>query len=146
MFRSISILLILLFTAGASTELAQAQSGKGAAVDVKSVELRGSRADRASQLFLIGTNGEPALMPSGKFKSESGAMIIVLDGRIERVINAQGRRFDVESVEIARGRISLIGTNGRTALPDGKFKNEDGVTIIVLDGRITRVSKGSARR
>jgi hypothetical protein len=72
-------------------------------------------------------------------------MIIVLDGHIEGVRSADGDRFVVESVEIARGRISLIGTNGRTALPDGKFESEEGVKIIVLDGRITHATKDSER-
>jgi len=144
MHRSILISIILLFSAGAGREQLQAQATKRATIEVKSVELRDGRADRASQLFLIGTSGDPALMPTGKFKSESGAMIIVLDGRIERVANANGKRFDVESVEIARGRISLIGTNGRSALPDGRFESEEGVMIIVLDGRVTGISKDGA--
>jgi hypothetical protein len=145
MYRSILILMTLLFSAGAGREVVEAQSTKRETIEVRSVELRRGRVDRASQLFLIGTNGDPALMPSGQFKSESGNMIIVLDGRIEGIKSARGERFTVESVEISRGRILLIGTNGRTALPDGKFENEEGVTIIVLDGHIARVTNGSER-
>lgn len=146
MSKLVSILSVAILAASAVAGRAAAQEQQRPTIDVRSVELLKGREGGLSQLFLIGTNGRKHLLPDGAFRSESGAMIIVLDGRIASVAAPRGRRVEVESVEVDRGgTISLIGTNGivgpiSASVPDGRYTTREGAMIIIQNGAITRAS------
>ncbi len=137
MSKRFSILLALLLGATLIPGRAQAQEQRRPTINVRSVELLKGRQDELSKLLLIGTNGRKHLLPDGRFSSESGASIIVLDGRIASVAAPRGRRVEVESVQVERGgTISLIGTNGINGpfivpLPDGRYATREGAMIII---------------
>ena len=145
MSRRFSILLALL---GATIipGRARAQQQRLPTINVRSVELLKGREGGLSKLLLIGTNGRKHLLSDGTFRSESGASIIVLDGRIASLATPRGGRVEVESVQIERGgTISLIGTNcldGPFVLPvpDGRYTTRDGAMIIIQNGAITQAS------
>ncbi len=150
MSKRFSILPALLLGATIIPGSAQAQKEGRPTINVKSVELLHERSDGLSKLVLIGTNGRKHLLPDGTFRSESGAMIIVLDGRITSVAAPRGERVEVESVQLGRGgTISLIGTE-RTGIKigessigpisDGKYTTREGAMIIIQNGAITQAS------
>jgi hypothetical protein len=114
------------------------------------VELLKGRSDGLSKLILIGTNGRKHVLPDGTFRNESGASIIVLDGRITSVAAPRGERVEVGSVEVGRGgKISLIGIErsaikigGSFIVPvsDGRYTTREGAMIIIQNGAITQAS------
>ena len=146
MSKRFSILVALFLGATIIPGRAQAQEQRRPAINVSSVELLKGREGGLSKLSLIGTNGRKHLLPDGTFSSESGASIIVLDGRIVSVTAPGGRRLEVESVRVERGgTISLIGTNGIDGpfivpVPDGRFATREGAMIIIQNGAITQAS------
>ena len=146
MSKRFSILLALLLGATIIPGRAQAQEQLRPTINVRSVELLKGREGGSSKLLLIGTNGRKHLLPDGTFRSESGAMIIVFDGRIASVAAPRGRRVEVESMRVERGgTISLIGTNGIVGpisvfVPDGKYTTREGAMMIIEDGAITQAS------
>ena len=91
-----SILPALLLGATIIPGSAQAQKEGRPTINVKSVELLHERSDGLSKLVLIGTNGSKHMLPDGTFRSESGAMLIVLDGRITGVAAPRGERVEGE--------------------------------------------------
>ncbi|MCH7473210.1 MAG: hypothetical protein IIA27_00925 [Gemmatimonadetes bacterium] len=138
MSKFVSILLIALVGVGMATSQTAAQE-RSVTVDVRSVELLGDKDGAPSQLLLIGTNGVKHQLPDGRFTSESGAMIIVLDGLITSITAPRGRSVEVESMRVERGRVSLIGTNGVVGPPDGKYASRDGAMIIIENGSIKQL-------
>lgn len=146
MSKLVSILSMVMLGASAVPARAVAQEQPHPTIDVKSVELLHIRSGGLPQLLLIGTNGRKHLLPDGTFRSESGAMIIVFDGRIASVAAPRGRRVEVESMRVERGgTISLIGTNGIVGpisvfVPDGRYTTREGAMITIKNGAITQAS------
>ena len=141
-----SIPLALLVGATIIPGRTHAQEDRRPTIDVRSVEVLMGRSNGPSKLLLIGTNGRKHVLPDGTFRSEAGATIIVLDGRIASVAAARGVRVEIESVRVERGgTISLIGTNGvdgpaLAPVPDGRYATRDGAMIVIQHGAITRAS------
>ena len=136
MKRLLSVLVLALGAAPHSVLHAQPRTVE---IDVASVELMSGRSYDSSRLLLIDGEGAKHVLPSGTFKSENGAAIIILDGRVTSVGTKEGRRIEIGSARVARASVSLIGTNGDPALiPDGKYVNGEGSVIAVGRGVILR--------
>jgi len=91
-------------------------------------------------------------LPSGTFRNPDGAAITVEDGVIRSVAHPGARRgpFVVSKIDAVSlranfdsPRLVLGDAAGRTSsLPDGRFTNDQGVTLVVRDGTIAGFSSG----
>jgi len=81
----------------------------------------------------------PSQEGGGTFKSENGAAIIILDGRVTTVGTRDGRQLEIQGAQATQASVSLIGTSGDPALiPDGKYVTREGSAIVIEQGVIRR--------
>lgn len=93
------------------------------------------------KLKLIGTNGRKLQLKDGAYAGPGGVKLIVKKTRISSVAGPRGIVVGTcRTVSDARGRLMLIGTNGRNVkLKDGSYTGPGGVSIVVSRGFLARV-------
>ena len=88
------------------------------------------------------------VVPDGTYTSDEGTLIVILEGRINRIQRGSGEIIDVASSRVNRQRVIMVtpSTNAlmavsEIALPSGMFKSEDGRNeFTILLGRPTAFS------
>jgi hypothetical protein len=98
-------------------------------------------------------NPRRTLLPDGTYKNQAELVIVVVDGRISRILPASGEAIEVASIRVKANRTVAItpSTNALAAvseitLPSGIFTSADGTsTFTVIQGRPAAFTIGDGR-
>lgn len=111
------------------------------------------------RVYLLDENGERSDAADGEYKTEDGKVIVVADGIVAEIRDAEAEEVKASSVETDKGalywngdedlkegaEVYVLNEDGNDApAPDGDYVTPDGKTITVAEGKVASIIDNNA--